>query len=284
MTNPIPFCREAGAGPGSCSGVVCLHSNASSSSQWRELLDALAPTHHGLAPDSYNAGKSPAWLGAGRITLRDEVALLESVFARAGDPFTLVGHSYGGAIALVAAAAQPRRLRALVLYEPTLFALLDAEAPPPNHGDGIRHAVDAAGAALDAGDADAAARHFIDYWMAAGTWAGTPEARKPSITAAVAHVRAWGATLFGEPTPLAAFARLDLPVLLMVGSESPASSRGVARLLGAALPNVKLLEFPGLGHMGPITHAPRVNAAIAGFLADLSASRPDRTASAPPPC
>lgn len=277
MPNTTPFCREAGAGP----GVVCLHSNASSSSQWRELIDALAPAHHVLAPDSYRSGKSPGWAGSGHVTLRDEVALLEPVFARAGEPFVLVGHSYGGAIALVAAAARPERLCALVLYEPTLFALLDAESAPPNCGDGIRHAVDAAGAALDVGDADAAARHFIDYWMGAGTWAATPEARKPAIVASVANVRDWGAALFGEPTPLAAFAALDLPVLLMVGSESPASSRGVARLLAAALPHAQVREFEGLGHMGPITHAPRVNAAIVEFLESLSASRPGRTPSAP---
>ena len=262
MPNPLPFCREAGIGP----GVVCLHSNASSSSQWRELSDALAPRCRVLAPDSLGAGKSPAWPADRPVALRDEVALLEPVFARAGDPFALVGHSYGGAIALVAAMLQPQRVRALVLYEPTLFALLDAESPPPNDADGIRAAVNAAGAALDAGDSDAAAQHFIDYWMGAGAWCGTPEARKPSITAAVANVRGWGAALFGEPTPLAAFARLDLPVLLMVGSDSPASSRGIARLLASALPRVQVLEFEGLGHMGPITHAPRVNAAIADFL------------------
>jgi pimeloyl-ACP methyl ester carboxylesterase len=40
---------------------------------------------------------------------------------------TLVGHSYGAAVALIAALATPGRVRAMALYEPTLFALLDAE-------------------------------------------------------------------------------------------------------------------------------------------------------------
>ena len=52
-----PFVREAGTGP----GVVCLHANASSSAQWRALIDVLAPTCHVLAPDLYDSGKSPAW-------------------------------------------------------------------------------------------------------------------------------------------------------------------------------------------------------------------------------
>ena len=48
------FYREAGSGP----GVVCLHSNASSSTQWRGLMDMLAPKFHVLAADSYGAGKA----------------------------------------------------------------------------------------------------------------------------------------------------------------------------------------------------------------------------------
>jgi hypothetical protein len=79
------FFREAGSGP----GVVCLHSNASSSSQWRALIETLAPRFHVLAADSYGAGKSPEWPTDRPIWLQDEVALLEPVFARAGDPFLL---------------------------------------------------------------------------------------------------------------------------------------------------------------------------------------------------
>jgi pimeloyl-ACP methyl ester carboxylesterase len=60
--------------------------------------------------------------------------------------------------------------------------------------------------------------------------------------------------------------RLDRPVLYMMGSESPASSRGVGRLLTEVLPRVQVLELRGLGHMGPVTHSPIVNNAIASFL------------------
>jgi pimeloyl-ACP methyl ester carboxylesterase len=264
-----PFFREAGAGP----GVVCLHANASSSSQWRALMDALAPRFRVLAADSYGAGRSPAWPTDRRVSLRDEAALLEPVFARVGEPFALVGHSYGAAVALVAALARPGRLRALALYEPTLFALLDAEAPPPNEADGIRMAVAGATAALDAGDLDGAAECFIDFWMGAGAWARTPEHRRGPITAAIVNVRGWASALSDEPTPLEAFAALRLPVLLMTGSESPASSRGVARLLATTLSRVEVVEFPGLGHMGPVTHPEVVNEAIARF---LDATRPRR--------
>jgi pimeloyl-ACP methyl ester carboxylesterase len=261
MTLISPFFREAGAGP----GVVCLHANASSSSQWRGLMEMLAPSYHVLAADSYGAGKSPAYVD-GVVRLGHEAALLEPVFARAGRPFSLVGHSYGAAVALIAAMRQPRDVKALALYEPTLFSLVDAESPAPNEVDGIRNAVAHAAAALDADDRDSAARYFIDFWMGPGAWEKTPVQRRGPITTAIANVVGWGDALFKEPTPLEAFATLDVPVLYMIGGRSPPSSRSVARLLTQVLPRVEVVEFEELGHMGPVTHPAVVNAAICQFL------------------
>ncbi len=263
MTHPEPFVREAGAGP----AVVCIHSNASSSAQWRALMDLLAPSFHVLAPDSYGSGKSPEWPSDRVISLADEVALLEPLLARAGPSLSLVGHSYGAAVALMVAMANPGRVRSLALYEPTLFGLIDAEGPPPNAADGIRNAVAAAGVALDAGDRDQAAACFIDYWMGAGSWQQTPALRRPAIAASVVNVRRWEHALFTEPTPLAAFRALDIPVLYLVGKRSTASAHGVARLLAGALPRVEYVEFDDLGHMGPLTHPEVVNPVIARFLA-----------------
>jgi pimeloyl-ACP methyl ester carboxylesterase len=257
-----PFFREAGSGP----GVVCIHSNASTSSQWRGLMDLLASKFHVFAPESYDSGKGPHWSSDRTIRLQDEVELVEPVLAKAGSPLALVGHSYGGAVALIAALANPGRIRAMALYEPTLFSLLDAERPAPNEADGIRNAVADASVALDAGAQDAAAERFIDYWMGNGTWKQIPEPRRAPIADSVTNVRRWAHALFTEPAPLSAFRSLDIPVLYMVGKRSTQSAHGVARLLANALPRVELVEFENLGHMGPITHPDPVNEVIRGFL------------------
>jgi pimeloyl-ACP methyl ester carboxylesterase len=255
-----PSFREAGHGP----GVVCLHANASTSGQWRGLLDFLAPRFHVLAPDSYGCGKSPDWPSDQVITLRDEVELIEPVLERAGSPLALVGHSYGAAIALMAALLNPARTGdgALRTHPP---ALIDAIAPPPNEADGIRSGVADVGAALDAGDNDAAAERFVDYWTGEGSWKRTPQERKAPIAASVRNARRWAHALFNEPTPLAAFGSLDIPVLFMVGGRSTTSAHGVARILADTLPRVDVIEFADLGHMGPVTHPERVNEAIAKF-------------------
>ncbi len=145
-------------------------------------------------------------------------------------------------------------------------ALLDAESPRTNDADGIRGAVAGAVAALDAGDPGGAAACFIDFWMDEGAWARTPESRRGPIAASMANVRGWEGALFDEPTTLAAFSRLEVPVLYMVGKRSPASSLGVARLLTRALPQVRVVEFEEMGHMGPVTHPEMVNDVLVRFL------------------
>jgi pimeloyl-ACP methyl ester carboxylesterase len=225
-------------------------------------MDTLAPKFHVLAADSYGAGKSPVFPSDRRIGLRDEVALLEPVFARAGRRFSLVGHSYGGAVALIAALVHRPKVRALALYEPTLFALVERAQDV----DGIRNTVSSAVEALRRGDALGAARFFIEFWIAPGAFDRMPERNQVAIAEAGRNIQHWKDALFGEPTPLAAFAKLDVPVLLVTGARSPLSSRAVVERLRRVLPNAEVAELAGLGHMAPVTDPEAVNPVICRFL------------------
>lgn len=257
------YVREAGSG----TAVVCLHSNASTSAQWRALIERLAGRFRVIAADQLGAGKSPDWPADTTGWLDDELELLDPVMQNLSPAFHLVGHSYGAAIALKAALRSPSRVKSLCVYEPTLFALLLAQDPGHPAVKGIRDAATDAAAAVERGELDAAGARFIDYWMGAGTWAAMPESRRPAVAQSMRGIRYWAHALMSEPTPLAAFAQLELPVLYMVGEHSPASSRGVFDLLGKTLPNVRVKQFDGLGHMGPVTHPDVVNQAIEQHLA-----------------
>lgn len=267
------FFREAGRG----AAVVCIHSSASSSAQWRPLMDRLAGRFRMLAVDLYGSGKSPMWPADRALSLADEAALLAPVFAVAGERFHVIGHSYGGAVALAAALAEPGRVESLVLFEPVLFSVLIAEDPTQPAAREIAAVRDDTVAALERGNPHASGARFVDYWMGAGSWAAMPEPRREALATAMSKVKAEWDAAFREPTPLSAFAALDVPVLYITGSDSPASARGVARLLTKTLPRVTTVEIEGVGHMGPVTHPDRVNALIERYLTDGPATPTEQT-------
>jgi pimeloyl-ACP methyl ester carboxylesterase len=260
------FMREAGRGP----AVVCIHASASSSAQWRPLMDRLADRYRILAVDLYGSGKSPSWPAVRTLSLADEVALLGPVLATAGERCHLVGHSYGGAVALEAALAAPERVASLVLFEPVLFSVLLAEDPSQPAAREIAAVRDDTVAALARGDPHASGARFVDYWIGGGAWVAMPESRREALAIAMSGVMAEWDAAFGEPTPLSAFAALDVPVFYMTGSESPESSRAVARLLTKTLRRLTAVEIEGVGHMGPVTHPDRINALIEGYLGGTS--------------
>lgn len=257
-----PFVRQSGEGP----VVLCLHSNASTSGQWRSLTEGLSDRFTVLAPDSLGAGKSPSWPDDRPAALSDEVSLLAPLLADAGEEFFVVGHSYGAAVALMVATKHPDRVKALALYEPTLFAVLQQESPDQPAFHEINAVVDDAVEAIGRGDPSSAAERFIDYWAREGTWASMPEEAKAPIARSILDVERWRHALCSEPTTLLDLSSIQVPVLYMTGGQSPSSSRGVARVLTATLAQVEVVELEDLGHMAPVSHPQRVNPHIAEFL------------------
>lgn len=253
---------ESGAGP----GVLCLHSNAATSSQWRGLMDSLAGAYRVVAADSLGAGKSPPWPTGREVTLADEANLVAPLIDHAGGAVRVVGHSYGAAVALKLALMHPGRVRALALYEPTLFALLERDTPGHPRIAGIRDAVHDSAKAYARGDTEAGAARFIDYWMGEGALASMPPPRREPVVAAVANAAGWWHALSREPASLESIAALDIPVLIMQGGRTTEAARSVAEMLQATLPRVEHIDFPELGHMGPLTHPQVVNPVIAEFL------------------
>ena len=229
-------------------------------------MDHLAGRFRVLASDLYGSGRSPAWPQGRRLSLDDEIELLEPVFASAGDRFHVIGHSYGGGIALKASLLPPERIASLVLVEPVLFALLVAEDPEQPAAREIAAVRDATITAVERGDFARSAERFVDYWAGPGAWAGAAESRRGPIIRAMPKVAAEWHALFTEPTPLEAFAALEVETTLIAGSESPASSKRVAHLLERTLPRVTRVELPGVGHLAPVTHPDAVNAAIDAHL------------------
>ncbi len=251
----------AGATP-----VIALHCSGAGAGQWRPLAAALGPGYRLAAPEHYGCDGTGPWIGAHAFSLADEAARTVELIDRCERKVHLIGHSYGGGVALHVALARPDRIASLTLYEPSAFHLLRVigERGAASFAEIAALARNTA-AGVMAGDYRGAAIAFVDYWSGAGAWA----ALRPSVQAALIRWMPKAPldfrALMEEPAPLAAYAGLRMPVLIMRGEHAPRPTRVIAELLPALL-RARLAVVQGAGHMGPLTHAPAVNALIAAHL------------------
>ena len=69
-------------------------------------------------------------------------------------------------------------------------------------------------------------------------------------------------TLMIDTTPLEAYRALTMPVHVITGEHSPLAAHRVVDKLVEYLPSARRTTIPGAGHMGPLSHADLVNAAL----------------------
>jgi 4,5:9,10-diseco-3-hydroxy-5,9,17-trioxoandrosta-1(10),2-diene-4-oate hydrolase len=98
--------------------MILIHGLVGSCANWRTNIGALAHQGSVYAVDLMNMGKSErvAGLDPGlKATASRIVALMDSLNLAEAD---IIGHSHGGAVALMLAALHPRRVRRLILFAP----------------------------------------------------------------------------------------------------------------------------------------------------------------------
>jgi pimeloyl-ACP methyl ester carboxylesterase len=242
--------------------VVCLHSSAASGRQWRRLAADGGSGWQWHTPDLYGHGGRPDWpeLMPSQLAVEANGVLASLPF---GDDqaFHLVGHSYGGAVALQTALQQPQRVLSLTLYEPVAFGVLPALGDNEPEWAEISGVAATLAAALDRGNDFDAARGFCAYWQGRDVWPEMDFAQHMRLAEVMPTVRRHFEALFAARWSDAELDALRMPVQLICGTATRASARRVAQTLSVRLPRVKLQMLEGAGHMAPMTDA-RVNALI----------------------
>jgi len=250
--------------------VISLHSSASSPRQWSALAQTLGSAYRVEAPALIGYGDAPDWHYLRPLSLDDEAQRIEPLIENEPQGVHLVGHSFGGAVALRLASRNPGRVLSVSLYEPVLFSLLNDDAsdrPGPSPAMAEVNAVRIAiRRSLYSGRKAFAARLFVEYWSGPGAWDALDARRQDAITERMRKVDAEFDAVNCNQITLEEFRLIRVPVLLLQGEHTRRPARRIAELLASVLPEVTRQELRGAGHMGPITHAAGVNARIGAYL------------------
>ena len=250
--------QSHGAGPGPT--VMLLHSSGLSGRQWGAYLEPLAALGGPvLVPDLCGYGASEAFRGPGPFHYATDLAAMLELARSDARPLVLIGHSYGGLLALLLAAALPaQRLRALVVYEPVAWGALYRE-----EGEALLEQLSADGFFDDAqGGTPAWMQRFVDFWSGPGSWDALGDAGRAQMLRSARKTFEEVRSLCFDWTPASAYAGIACPTLVMHGSASPHGEQRVCEIVASAIPRAELLTIEGAGHLGAVQRgrelAPRV--------------------------
>jgi len=243
--------------------AVLAHCFLGHSGGWKRLLQALKTPVDAVAFDLPGHGRSAPW-----DRTRDLHSLAtEGLAAQIGPaPALVIGHSFGGTLALRQALEAPQTVRALVLIEPVLFAAVAGTREFADHVAAERPLR----AAFQRGDLAEAARVFFALNGDEAGWAAMPEPARTAMIRQMGMIDATHSVLMDDsagllrPGRMAAFGK---PVLVLAGAMSPPIFPEAARNIAARLPQAAFARVPGAGHMAPITHPAETAALIDDWLA-----------------
>jgi len=249
--------------------VVLLHGSASSGKQWRSLTDHLKGHFRIITPDLPGYGRS-AIPATTRQSLKDSAQSIVTVIDQIEEPVHLVGHSFGGAVALKIATLWPEKIRSLTLIEPAAFSAFWAE-----HGLEATETSDfialgqSVGAQLSRGQTHNAMKQFIDFWNGKGTWQRSSFELQAKLAPAIVQVLNDFDALSGDTMTEWELAGVVCPVQILRGDTSPAVMATLAHNLVSKLPFATQTVFANAGHMLPLTDPHLVDPAIDSFIKNV---------------
>ena len=256
--NSIEFV-DSGAGP----AVLFLPGSFSTPAAWRPLWKLLPPAWRLAGTSLLGYGATAETRTVADCDMAQEVAVVVEAARRLGGPLHLVGHSFGGTVALAAALSGQVEVASLALFEANPLALL-LPGHPALHEEA--RALAARFAAAVAAGEPAAPGLIIDYWGGVGAFAALPApVRDYCHATAAANVLDWPCCLGFAAGP-AAYARLACPVLLVRGAAANPAMRAITDSLAAALPAARVASVAGAGHFLISSHAAACAALLADFL------------------
>ena len=154
----IDFQDTGGDGP----VVLFVPGSFSTPAAWRPLQKSLPPEYRYVSTSLLGYGETDETRSTTDFDMSHETRVIGAVAAEIGKPVHLVGHSFGGTVALAAALAGVIDVLSIATFEANPLDLLRSAGRDGLSAD-TRRMSDAYAAAFASGEADAPKR-IIDFW------------------------------------------------------------------------------------------------------------------------
>ncbi|WP_305988809.1 alpha/beta fold hydrolase [Roseibium sp. MMSF_3544] len=250
---------------GSGAPVLFVPGSFSTSVAWRSMQKCLPDGYRCIGTSICGYGETSETRSGDDFDIAHEVAVIEMAAQRIGSPIHLVGHSFGGTVALAAALSGRIDVRSLATFEANPLNLMREHGDIDLYESVQRMAADFE-EAHDAGERDAAAR-IIDFWGGTGSFAALPESVQDYCRqTAAANVLDWH-TCFGFTLTRQDLSRLGIPVLIVRGGLANPAMVVISGVLDEGLPKSRQEVVEGASHFLISTHPSECAELLSGFLA-----------------
>ena len=262
---------ESGTGP----TVVLVPGSCSTGAAWRPVMSAWNGQFRCVTTSLLGYGGTAERRSTGDASIAYEAEMLESVIRKAGSRVHLIGHSFGGLLALAVTLRKRVPLASLVIVEAPAAEVLQS-CGEVEHYRAFRQMTEAYFASFEGGNAEAIAV-MIDFYGGAGTFASwPPRVRGYAVETTPVNILDW-ASAFGFPLSPAVLAAIDVPTLVVKGGASHAAMQRANALLGSCINAADLATIDGAAHFMIATHASELAELISAHVHRAEAGERDHS-------
>lgn len=257
--------QDSGSGP----AVLFIPGSFSTPAAWRPMQKLLPQGLRMAATSLCGYGATQESRSIGDLDIAHQVRVIERVAGEIGQPLHLVGHSFGGTIALASALAGGLEVASIAVFEANPLELIREQGGQVAYDEVHRMSL-AFEAAYHAGEPDAAGR-IIDFWGGEGVFAAMPAPVQDYCRKTVyANVLDWRSA-FEFHAVKQDYAKLDIPMLLVRGGNACPAMVHITDALEEALPRVRPAVVAGANHFLITSHAEDCAELLAAFLDEVAA-------------
>ena len=201
------------------------------------------------------------------MSLDDEADAVTAMVDGRSSPIQLVGHSYGGAIALRLALRWPSRFDTLTLIEPAVYPFLrhagldslaaDVEAVNDSFIERVRR-----------NERQSAFESYYEYYNGgAGSWSQLDASVRAKLVSIAGTVATALAAVHASPTELSECSKVSMPTMMVRGSATDRVHSCLSELIAKEIPGAKLETIQGARHMLTLSHPSTLASLISKHIA-----------------